>query len=443
MPVLSSMIDFLVTVGYFLIALGVLVFVHELGHFLVAKRAGIRVERFSLGYPPKLIGFQWGETEYCISWVPFGGYVKVAGMADVGEDEATGAPWEFPSKSVATRMAVIAAGPLMNFIFAFALFAAVYGVYGIDTWDSTTVKPGEGSVAEAAGLRHGDIVLDVDGTEVNNGYELIQALESDPARGVTLTVQRGRSQQHIELPATPDADFGIVILLPTTIGSADPGTPAAGIGLQRGDRITAVDGTEVSTWSDMRDLISIRPAESITLTWARDGVELTAAIVPEERTNGDERIGVIGIRPLEAGSIEVGWWRATELGAASVWTSSYLILDFISGIFENGRYKELGGPIRIARMADDTAEMGLKYFLRFLALLSVNLGVLNLLPIPVLDGGHLTFLTLEAIMRRPPSVRQRELSQQIGMVIILFIMVAVTFNDLNEFVFQHIVELFQ
>ena len=130
------------------------------------------------------------------------------------------------------------------------------------------------------------------------------------------------------------------------------------------------------------------------------------------------------------------------MGAISVYTSSYLILEFIGNIFEDARYKELGGPIRIARMADDTAEMGLKYFLRFLALLSVNLGVLNLLPIPVLDGGHLTFLTLEAILRRPPSVRQREISQQIGMVIILFIMVAVTFNDLSEFVFKPIMELF-
>jgi regulator of sigma E protease len=193
----------------------------------------------------------------------------------------------------------------------------------------------------------------------------------------------------------------------------------------------------------MRMLISARPAESILLSWERDGVAMTADIIPEERMDGDKRIGVIGIRPFEDASIEVGWWEATELGAASVYTSSYLILEFIGSIFEDSRYKELGGPIRIARMADDTAQMGLKYFLRFLALLSVNLGVLNLLPIPVLDGGHMFFLTQEAILRRPPSVRQREVSQQIGMVIILFIMVAVTFNDLNEFVFHHIIDLFQ
>ncbi|HJP31422.1 MAG TPA: RIP metalloprotease RseP [Candidatus Latescibacteria bacterium] len=440
---LASAIDFLVTVGYFLIALGVLVFVHELGHFLVAKRAGIRVERFSLGYPPKMVGFEWGETEYCISWVPFGGYVKVAGMADVGEEAATGAPWEFPSKSVGVRMAVIAAGPLMNFLFAFAVFVVVYGAWGLDTWGSTVVAPQDDSVAQVAGLIRGDQVLEVDGEAIANDYELLKALEAHPELGAVLTVQRGDGKRQIELPAAVETGYGISILLPTKIGSVDPGTPAEGVGLQRGDVITAVEGTAVSSWSDMRELISARPAESIALAWQRDGIEMTSAIVPEERVSQDERIGVIGIRPFEAGSIDIGWWKATSLGAVSVYTSSYLILEFIGGIFENSRYKELGGPIRIARMADDTAQMGLKYFLRFLALLSVNLGVLNLLPIPVLDGGHLTFLTLEAILRRPPSVRQREVSQQIGLVIILFIMVAVTFNDLNQFVFHHIAELFQ
>ena len=439
---LAPIIDFFVTVGYFLIALGVLVFVHELGHFLVAKRAGIRVERFSLGYPPKAIGFQWGETEYCLSWVPFGGYVKVAGMADVGDDEVTGADWEFPSKSLGVRMAVIAAGPIMNFLFAFALFTIVYSAYGIDTVDSTAVRPVESSVAEVAGLARGDVVVEVDGTLVDNAYELFKALDTNQETGSVLTVQRQGTERHIDLPATVDADYGIRILIPTTIGSADPGTPAAGLGLQRGDRITAVEGTAVNSWSDMRGLISVHPEESILLTWDREGVSMSSAIVPAERMDGDKRIGVIGIRPLESGSIDVGAWEATKMGAVSVYTSSYLILEFIGNIFEDARYKELGGPIRIARMADDTAEMGLKYFLRFLALLSVNLGVLNLLPIPVLDGGHLTFLTLEAILRRPPSLRQREISQQIGMVIILFIMVAVTFNDLNEFVFKPIMDLF-
>ena len=440
---LASVFDFLVAVGYFLIALGVLVFVHELGHFLVAKRAGIRVERFSLGYPPKMVGFQWGETEYCISWIPFGGYVKVAGMADVGDEETTGAAWEFPSKSIGVRMAVIAAGPLMNFLFAFLVFVLVYGAYGIDTVDSTVIAPEADSVAETSGLLRGDVVLQVDGVDVANAHQLLDALEQGASQGVTIDFERDGAARQVRLPAAADGGYGLNILLPTKVGSTDPGTPAEGVGLQRGDIITAVDGRSVTSWSAMRELISARPAESIQLQWQRDGGLLSAAITPEARTDGDERIGVIGIRPYEASSIAVGWGEATKMSALSVYTSSYLILDFISGIFEDKRYKELGGPIRIAKMADDTASMGLKYFLRFLALLSVNLAILNLLPIPVLDGGHLTFLTLEALLRRPPSVRQREIAQQVGLVIILFIMAVVTFNDLNQFVFHHVLALFQ
>ena len=440
---LESILNGAVGVAYFLIALGVLVFVHELGHFLVAKRAGIRVERFSLGYPPKMVGVTWGETEYCISWIPFGGYVKVAGMADVGTEESSGAPWEFPSKSVAVRMAVIAAGPVMNFIFAFAVFVVVYGGFGIDTVESTIVAPTEGSVAEKAGLLRGDTVRQVDAEPVSNAHELLQGLQKAAVSGATLVVERDGETVDVELPPVVDGSYGLTVLLSTRVGSTETGTPAAEVGLLRGDLITAVDGQAVSTWSGMRDLISVRPEEAIQLQWDRDGQTMTSMITPAERMDGDQRIGVIGIRHYESSSVKVGWWKATKMGAYSVYSSSSLILDFLGRVFEDKRYKELGGPIRIAIMADDTASMGARYYLHFLALLSVNLAVLNLLPIPVLDGGHLTFLTLEAILRRPPSVRQREVAQQVGLVIILFIMVVVTFNDLNQFVFHHVLDLFQ
>lgn len=440
---IESILGGLAGLAWFLIALGVLVFVHELGHFLVAKRAGIRVDRFSLGYPPKMIGFTRGETEYCISWIPFGGYVKVAGMADVGTDEARGEPWEFPSKSLPVRMAVIAAGPLMNFVFAFAVFVVVYGSFGVDTVESTIVAPAEGSVAETAGLRRGDVVRAFDGEPVSNAHELVEGLQRASIFGAVLSVERGGALVEVELPAAADGAYGLTVMLPPRVGSTEPGTPAAGLGLQRGDLITAVDGEPVATWSGMRELISARPGEAIELEWERDGGVMTSMITPEERMEGEQPIGVIGIRHHQSGSVSVGWWEAVKLGAWSVYSSSSLILDFLGSIFEDRRYKELGGPIRIAIMADDTADMGLRYFLQFLALLSVNLAVLNLLPIPVLDGGHLTFLTLEAILRRPPSVRQREVAQQVGLVIILFIMVMVTFNDLNQFVLQPVLDLFE
>ena len=440
---LESILDGLIGLSWFLIALGVLVFVHELGHFLVAKRAGIRVERFSLGYPPKMVGFTWGETEYCISWIPFGGYVKVAGMADVGSDDVQGESWEFPSKSLPVRMAVIAAGPLMNFVFAFAVFVVVYGGFGMETVESTIIDAAEGSVAETAGLRHGDVIRAVDDRAVANAHELVEGLKRASISGAVLSVERGSRLVEVELPAVADGAYGLTVLLPSRVGSTEPGTPAAGLGLQRGDLITAVDGQPVATWSGMREVISAHPGEAIELQWLRDGRAMTAMITPEERLEGDQPIGIIGIRHHQSGSVRVGWWEAVKIGAWSVYSSSSLILDFLGSIFEDRRYKELGGPIRIAIMADDTADMGLRYFLQFLALLSVNLAVLNLLPIPVLDGGHLTFLTLEAILRRPPSVRQREVAQQVGLVIILFIMVMVTFNDLNQFVLTPVLELFQ
>ena len=427
---------------YFLVALGVLVFVHELGHFLVAKWSGIRVERFSLGYPPKMIGIQYGETEYCISWIPFGGYVKVAGMADVGSEESSGAPWEFPSKSIGIRMAVIAAGPAMNFAFAFVAFLALFFAYGVDTIGSTIVAPAESSASAHAGIRRGDIVLSVDGQAVSNERQLAEALDGTEGRGVVLDVDRGGRTYSFELPASEELAYGLQILIPTTVGRVSQDMPAAQVGLLEGDRITAVAGITVHSWGDMKTEISGHPEETITLTWIRDGGVMEGDVTPEAHTEGDTVVGLIGIMPYTARS-PVGFVKAAELGIATVYNASTLILDFIGQIFSDDRYKELGGPIRIAKMAGDTAERGFSYFLYFLGLLSVNLAILNLLPIPVLDGGHLTFLALEALMRRPLSVRQREFFQQVGLVIILGIMVLVTFNDLNQLVFHRIVELFQ
>ena len=218
--------------------------------------------------------------------------------------------------------------------------------------------------------------------------------------------------------------------------------PAVAAGLEEGDRITAVNGVSVNTWSGMRGQISSHPDETIRLAWDRGGRTMEVDIIPVARTIGDSTVGQIGISPQYTTS-EVGLAEAVALSAGSVYASTWLILDFVGKIFREERYKELGGPIRIAMLAGDTAQRGLKYFISFLALLSVNLAILNLLPIPVLDGGHLTFLTLEAIMRRPLSRRQREFFQQIGLVIILGIMVLVTINDLNQLVFHRIAELFQ
>ena len=431
------------TILSFILALGVLVFVHELGHFLVAKQAGIRVERFSLGYPPKMFGFYYGETEYCISWIPFGGYVKVAGMADVGTEETSGEPWEFPSKPIWVRMAVIAAGPFMNFFFAFVALVFLFLAYGIDTFASTAVSPGQESLAAAAGLQHGDRVVSVDGRPVSDAYQLIEALESTADRGTHLEVERGAQTLPLSLPTAGEQGYGLLLLRPTTVGSVVADMPATALGLQAGDRIVEVADVPVSSWSEMSEQIRSYPEQPIQLAWLRDGQRMEAQITPVAISQGDETIGQIGIGPHIVRH-DVGLTQAVLLGAQGVYNSSWLILDFLGQLFQGDRSTdELGGPLRIAQLAGQTAEQGLNHFISFLAMLSVNLAIINLLPIPVLDGGHLTFLTLEAIRRRPLSLRQREVFQQIGLAIMLFIMVLVTFNDLNQMVFHHIVEFFQ
>ncbi len=436
------MLDTLTTIASFLIALGVLVFVHELGHFLVAKWAGIRVERFSLGYPPKMIGFTHGETEYCISWIPFGGYVKVAGMADVGTEETTGAHWEFPSRSVGIRMAVIAAGPAMNFLFAFVALIFLFSVYGIDSFDSTHVNPQENSLAAEVGLVRGDRVRTVGGTPVGNAYELASALDEIASSGARLEVERDGILMDFSLPPAGDEGYGVQLMRPTTVGYVEPGMPADSLGLQAGDIIRAVGQAPVVSWAEMSEEIRRYPGETIPLVWERDDQRMEQLITPAAHSEGDAFVGRIGIGPQETRHT-VGLGQAVVLGGLGVYNSSWLILDFLGELFQGDRSTdELGGPLRIAQLAGQTAEQGLDSFVRFLAILSVNLAIINLLPIPVLDGGHLTFLTLEAIMRRPLSLRQREVFQQIGLAIMLFIMVFVTFNDLNQMVFRRIAEMF-
>ena len=219
--------------------------------------------------------------------------------------------------------------------------------------------------------------------------------------------------------------------------------PADSLGLQDGDIILTVGGTTVVSWSEMSTEIRRYPGETVPLVWERDGQRMEDRVTPATHAEGDTAFGRIGISP-HASRHTVGLGRAVVLGALGVYNSSWMILDFLGELLQGDRSTdELGGPLRIAQLAGQTAEQGLYSFISFLAMLSVNLAIINLLPIPVLDGGHLTFLTLEAIMRRPLSSRQREVFQQIGLAIMLCIMVLVMFNDLNQMVFHHITKLFE
>ncbi len=434
--------DFVITILSFIFVLGVLVFIHELGHFVVAKRAGIRVERFSLGYPPKMIGVTFGETEYCISWVPLGGYVKVAGMADVGTEEIKGEPWEFTSKPAWVRMSVMAAGPFMNFLLGFLIFFGIIWFVGEQTIRTTQVgRVTPGSVFETAGLHPGDRLSKIDGKEVF-AWEVVDE-KLGKAWGRTVVVEVLRKDGAHTFPLSLKGEnrtSDLLPLLPPEIGSVLQGQPAEKAGLRKGDRILTIDGQPVSQWQDVSERIHALPDRAIRIEWSRAGTLMSAQVRTATYKEGGLSEGRIGIGPpIERAPVGVG--TALIQGGQQTLQWAGLIFEFLGRIVSfRESAKSLAGPLTIARMTGQSAKQGMEALFSFMALLSINLGVLNLLPIPVLDGGHLTIIALETgvqlVIRRPFafSLRQKEIMQQIGLGFLGVLMVYVFSNDIYRLI---------
>ena len=427
---------------YFFFVLGVLVFVHELGHFLVAKKSGIRVEAFSLGFPPKAIGVKIGETEYCLSWLPLGGYVKVAGMADFGHEEGKGKPWEFQSKPRWIQMAVMVAGPAMNFFLGFLLLLTMYMSAGEYAFldDSRVGEVKTDSPFYTAGLRPGDRILAVGNTAVNNWDEmedafLLQAGDVIPVEIERIPAYRSDRTERLTISVdltSPGEGLGLGYYMTTEVGGVMPGMPAAEIGLQPGDVITSVNDVPVTMWWEMSREISVKPGVEISLTWQRNGEEMTKQIIPASQTFNGETVGRIGI-DLASKRNPISFFKAVRRSATETINLSTAIFGFVKGlVIGQESSKNLAGPVGIFQMVGQSAERGFSYLLWFMAMLSINLGVLNLLPIPMLDGGHLTILTIEGIIRRDLSARHKAWLQQAGFAFLLFLIIYVTFNDIGR-----------
>lgn len=418
--------------------LGVLVFVHEMGHFLVAKKCGMKVEQFSLGYPPKAFGVRYGETEYLVSWLPLGGYVKVAGMSDFGKDNPEGQPWEFQSKPRWMQASVMAAGPAMNVILAFILILMIRVAYGEYAYLNSTMLGGvtESSALYEAGIRSRDEVRQVNGQTVTNWAGVIEELAGSLGQRTDILVEREGGQ--IVKSVMLDADItklGVVPPLKPRVGQVVPGHPAENIGLQGGDLITAVNGQSVVTWWEMSQIIQTRPGEEVTITWVREGDgngELSAVVTPRANEVNGETVGRIGISQLRA-RVPVQFGSAVSRSGVELWNFTSSIFQFLQRLVSGqGSSNELAGPVAIAQMAGQSAKNGFESLFTFMALLSMNLAVLNLLPIPMLDGGHLFIMGIEAITRRNLSVKQKEVLQQIGFVFLLALMIYVTANDIGR-----------
>ncbi len=455
-------------ISAFVLTLVPVVVVHELGHFLFCKLFGVYVKTFSIGIGPKILRKRWGETEYVISAIPFGGYVKMAGEGMMEEIQDTGT-WEerkyplgteegnreaagldddipaerhFFNRPAWQRGLVFVAGPLFNLVLAFVLFTSLVLVTGIQYIPSTTIGVvHEGTPAADSGLLPGDRFLTVGGQEVNNWEDTVRGLlplsagGSEEGHPVTVTIERDGDTKSLELKPISREEFGYwsqgIEVWETTVGQVQKGGKAAELGLISGDEILTVDGKEVSSFGSIARIINDAPGREIELTWKRGEELMSGQVTPQlVAVEPNRSVGRISIsQHLESESIGLG--EAIRLGYLRTW---FTIRDVVTVLQDGIRGRlgldAVGGPVRIGQAAGEMLRWGFSRLVYFVAFFSVNLFLLNLLPIPVLDGGHVLFLLFE-VMRggKPVPERLQAIATQIGLIILLLFMTFVIVLD--------------
>lgn len=442
------------------IGLSVLILVHELGHFFAAKAVNIQVPRFSLGFGRRLWGFHVGETEFVLSAIPLGGYVKMAGMEDDEAAEALEGPGAqveevdpertFDSKSIPARVLVISAGVIMNMIFAFLVFFGINLFYG-ETLHPVTrvaVAPGlEGPARALAAVPSGATLASVAGKPVKTWEDIGVALITAPAGPQELRFTDA-APVTLDLPASQEGRGAMLSALApwqeARIDEVTKGSPAAAGGLKEGDVVVRAGGQPVRTWTELVSAIKASPGKPLPLVVQRGGREVPLTVTPEATRAKDANslrvtVGKIGagVKPLPATHRGVGLVESVRLGAQQTWGAT----SFVAGVLKQlltGELspRQMGGLLSIGEASGQTAQLGFEAWLTFVALFSVNLAVLNLLPIPILDGGHLMFLAFEAVRGRPLSVEARIRLSQVGLVIVVALMLWANGNDVFRLVFN-------
>jgi regulator of sigma E protease len=437
----------LTTALAFAFVLGVLVFVHELGHFLAAKRVGIRVLKFQLGFNPTILSFKRGDTEYSLGALPLGGYVKMAGESpeDVERDEqgrVIRRGDEFLSKSKWQRFQVLIMGPVMNIALALVLTTVVlYQGAEVAAYEDQppvvgVVQPD--SPAAKAGIQPGDRLVAVGTTSVDTWEQFYMAIASRANREVPIRLVR--NGQEITIKTTPVVppgqsrfeigDIGVLPDVHPHIPTVNPGEPADRAGIKPGDVVLAVNNEPITFRSHLRDAIVKHPGQPITVTVLRNGQRLEIQAVPEKR--GD--IGWLGIGLADdTKSVKPGFVEAIGMSFKKNLEFGGLIFQTVWGLLTRETSpKQLMGPVAIAQLSGESAQLGWVALFSLMAMISLNLGILNLLPIPVLDGGHIFIMALEGIARRDFSVRVKEKMLLAGFVVLMMLMVTVIYNDLTR-----------
>lgn len=451
------MIDILQHILAFIVAIGVLITFHEFGHYWVARRCNVKIERFSVGFGRPLWRRYFGpdRTEFVIAALPLGGYVKMLDERE-GEVPATERQRAFNNKPLGQRTAIVLAGPLFNFMFAIAAYWCMYmvGMTGLKPLVDT-VEPG--SVAAEAGITAGDEIISVNGRRTPTWATVAEVMIGRVVDGGELTLiirdAAGRTAtRHMDLSRLSIDDIAEGALLerlgvtpsrptlPAVIAEVSPDSAAARAGIVAGDRVVAADEKPVRDWIDLVNVIRDHPGQPLQLDVDREGEILTLELVPESHeTEAGERVGRIGIMVEQQAALPeayVGTERYaphTALWRGIVRTGEMSVLTLrVLGkiILGEASIKNLSGPISIAQYAGYSAAVGLAAFLGFMAIVSVSLGVINLLPIPVLDGGHLMYYLIEFVKGSPVSESVQLAGQQIGLVLLLGLMAVVIYNDI-------------
>ena len=451
-----SLLDYLLP---FLLALGILILVHEFGHYFVARLCGVKVLRFSLGFGKPILVRRFGkdQTEWALSVFPLGGYVKM-----LDEREGTVPPEDlhraFNRQTVWRRIAIVAAGPLANFLLAIALYWGLYAG-GVEELRPRLGAPEAASQAEQAGFQDGELVRSVNGEAVETWQEFRWHLLNDVLgrRVATIETVNGKGElafRKLDLVGVDldqmqrDAATQLGLRryrpqLPAVLGKLSADGAAAAAGLQRGDRVLRVGDAKLDSWADLVNAVRDAAGRSLEVEILRDGQTMIFQVVPRAVEEGGRTIGRIGVAMADAEgqrdllfvTVRYGWLDALTKGLAQTWDTTTMSLSMMGRmVVGEVSVKNLSGPVTIADYAGQSARMGWSHYIKFLALISISLGVLNLLPVPVLDGGHLLYYLIEIIKGGPVSERIMEIGQQIGMALLAALMAFAFYNDINRLV---------